>query len=107
MYVVFSVGDREHGAVCDALYVSTVWWQRHSHLRPLSLLPWEGADQAEEERDGSCTCRSVSLSCLVLLFPYYKLVCIFCGPKLFCTLVPVFLRSLVLRLIKCCDCFYH
>lgn len=64
-HIVLHVGDSEHGPVCDALHVSSLWRQRHGHLHPLSLLPWGGADQAEEGCDGSCACRSVSLNCLL------------------------------------------
>lgn len=58
--IVLPAGDGEHRPVCDALHVPPLWRQRHSHLHPLSLLPWEGTDQAEEGCDGPCACRSVS-----------------------------------------------
>lgn len=59
--IVLPAGDCEHGSVCDALHVSSLWWQRHGHLHPLSLLQWEGTDQAEEGCDGPRACRSVSV----------------------------------------------
>lgn len=64
--VVLPAGDGEHGPVCDALNVPSLWWQRHSHLHPLSLLPWDGSDQAEEECDSSRACRSASLVCFTV-----------------------------------------
>lgn len=68
------VGDCEHGPLCDALHLSSLWWQRHSHLQPLSLLPWEGTDQAKEECDGSCACWSVTLNCLYLMGVFFVLL---------------------------------
>lgn len=59
--LVCAAGDREHGPLRDALHVSPLWGQRHSHCYSLSRLPWGGTDQAEEDCDGSRACRSVSL----------------------------------------------
>lgn len=51
------VGDSEHGSLRDAIHLSSLRWQRHNHLQPLSVLPREGTDQAEEDCDGSRSCR--------------------------------------------------
>lgn len=39
----------------------SLWRQRLDHFHPLSLLPWDGTDQAEKDCDGSSARRSVAI----------------------------------------------
>lgn len=61
--------------------MSALRWQRHGHFHPLQLLSWHGTNQTEEDGDGSCACRSVTLKSVYLTTVYtlqipQKYVCI-------------------------------
>lgn len=59
MCVCSSPGDHQHGPVCDALHVPALWRPRLHHHHALRRVPGHGADQAEEDCDGSCASWSV------------------------------------------------
>lgn len=56
LVLLLSAGDCEHGPIRDALHVSSLRRQRHSHLLTLSLLPRHRTDQTEKDCYGSCAC---------------------------------------------------